>query len=134
MASQVHDVKQVDLLFDEIDVAERYEALIQRTREISKTVTKVSGWDPAQSKRVEGSIQFAAEAPFRLDTQFIGGIHVMGKAHPLILAADIVTNYLAYHLKQLPSDAPLNAPSSIAGWVLEDRVWGVLDDATDDLY
>ncbi len=134
MASQVYDVKQVDLLFDEIDVAERYEALIQRTREISKTVTKVSGWDPAQSKRVEGSIQLAAEAPFRLDTQFIGGIHVIGKAHPLILAADIVTNYLAYHLTHLPSDAPLNAPSSIAGWVLKDRVWGVSDDATDDLY
>lgn len=134
MASQVQEVKQVDLLFDEIDLAERYEALIQRTGEISKKVTKVSGWDPAQSKRVEGSIQFAAEAPFRLDTRFIGGIHVIGKAHPLILAADIVTNYLAYHLKQLPSNAPLNAPSSIAGWVLEDRVWGVSDNATDDLY
>jgi hypothetical protein len=134
MVSQIRNVKQVDLLFDEIDVAERYEALIQRTREISKTVTKVSGWDPAQSKRVKGSIQFAAEAPFRLDTRFIGNIHVLGKAHPLILAADIVTNYLVYHLKQLPSDAPLNAPSSIVGWVLEDRVWGVSDDATDDLY
>jgi hypothetical protein len=68
-------------------VAERYEAIIRRTREISKTVTKISGWDPAQSKRVVGSIQSAAEAPFRLNTQFIGGIHVLGQAHPLILAA-----------------------------------------------
>ena len=45
MAGQVHDVKQVDLLFDEIDVAERYEATIQRTREVSKNVTTVKGWD-----------------------------------------------------------------------------------------
>ncbi len=134
MVAQVHDVKQIDLLFDEIDIAERYEALIQRTREISKTVTKVSGWDPTQSKRVAATMQFAAEAPFRLDTKFIGGIHVVGKAHPLILAADMVTNYLAHHLKQLPTDAPLNAPSSIASWALRDRVWGVSENATDDLY
>jgi hypothetical protein len=96
MASQVHNVQQVDLLFDEIDVAERYEALIQRTREISKTVTKVSGWDPAQSKRVEGSIQFTAEAPFRLDTQYIGGIHVMGKAH----LANSCGGYTPLHWRQ----------------------------------
>jgi hypothetical protein len=35
MASQVHDVAQVELLFDETDMAERYEATIQRTREIN---------------------------------------------------------------------------------------------------
>jgi hypothetical protein len=134
MASQVHDVAQIDLLFDETDMAEHYEAIIQRTRAISKAVTKVSGWDPALSKRVQGTIELTATAPFRLDTKYIGGIHVIGKAHPLVLAADIVTNYLAHHLKQLPPNAPLNAPSSIAEWELEDRVWGVFDNATDDLY
>ncbi|MGO9047645.1 MAG: hypothetical protein ACLQFW_12275 [Xanthobacteraceae bacterium] len=134
MASQVHDVAQVDLLFDETDMAEHYEAIIQRTREISKAVTKVSGWDPALSKRVQGTVELTATAPFRLDTKYIGGIHVIGKAHPLVLAADIVTNYLAHHLKQLPPNAPLNAPSSIAEWELEDRVWSVFDNATDDLY
>jgi hypothetical protein len=134
MAGQVHQVKQVDLLFDEIDVAERYEATIQRTREVSKNITVVKGWDPTQSARVEGAIGFTVNAPFRVDTKFIGGVHVMGKAHPLILAVDIVTNHLAHHLGQLPADAPLSAPSSIAGWVLEDRVWGVMDQASEDLF
>lgn len=133
MAGQVHSVKQVDLLFDEIDVAKRYEALIQRTREVSKNITTVAGWDPTQSTRMEGSIGFEVYAPFRIDTKFVGGIHVMGKEHPLVLAADIVTNYLAHHLSTLPPDAPLNAPSSIAGWELAGRVWGVSENATDDL-
>jgi hypothetical protein len=134
MAGQVHDVKQVDLLFDEIDIAQRYEATIQRTREVSKNITTVKGWDPTQSARVEGAIGFKVDAPFRVDTKFIGGIHVVGKAHPLILAADIVTNHLAHHLRQLPADSPLNAPSSVEGWVLQDRVWGVMDKASEDLF
>lgn len=134
MASQAYKVQQVDLLFDETDVADRYESHIQRTREISKSTSKVPGWDPELSKRVEGIIHTTADAPFRLDTAFIGGIYVVGKAHPLVLAADIVANYLAYHLRNLPPDAPLNAPSSIAGWALGDRVWGVSDDAIEDLF
>jgi hypothetical protein len=134
MAGQVHQVKQVDLLFDEIDIAERYETMIQRTREISKNITTVKGWDPRQSARVEGTIGFQVTAPFRVDTKFVGGIHVLGKAHPLVLAADIVTNHLAHHLKKLPADAPLNAPSSVEGWILQDRVWGVMDDASEDLF
>lgn len=134
MASQVHDVKQVDLLFDEIDIAERYESIIQRTREVSKNTTFVKGWDPAQSTRVQGTINIEVNAPFRINTKFIGGIHVVGKEHPLILAADIVTNHLAHHLKKLQNNAPLNAPSSIDGWVLQDRVWGVMDDASEDLF
>jgi len=134
MAGQVHDVKQVDLLFDEIDVAERYEAIIQRTREVSTNIKTVKGWDPTQSKRVEATLSVTVNAPFRIDTKFIGGIHVMGKAHPLVLAADIVTNHLAHHLKKLPADAPLNAPSSVEGWVLRSRVWGVMDEASEDLF
>ncbi len=134
MAGQVYNVKQVDLLFDEIDVAERYEAVIQRTREVSTNITTVKGWDPAQTKRVEGKIAIKVDAAFRVDTKFIGGIHVIGKAHPLVLAADIVTNYLAHHLGKLPADAPLHAPSSVEGWVLEGRVWGVVDGASDDLF
>jgi hypothetical protein len=134
MLRQVHNVKQVDLLFDDTDLAERYEAVIQRTREIASTVTSVSGWDTVYAKRVEGRIANTAQAPFRLDTQYIGSVHVVGKDHPLVLAADIVANLLNYHLKQLPADAPLNAPSSVKDWVLEDRVWGVSEAATDDLY
>jgi hypothetical protein len=56
-----------------------------------------------------------------LDTQYIGNIEVYDKDHPLILAADLVANYLAYQLKHLPT----TAPSSIAGWELEQLVWGV---------
>jgi hypothetical protein len=79
-------------------------------------------------------VEFEVSAPFRIDTQYLGGIHVVGKEHPLVLAADIVANHLAYHLGQLPPDAPLNTPASIAGWRLEGLVWGVSDDAPDDLY
>ena len=129
-----HDVKQVDLLFDEIDVAERYENCIQRTRKVSSKTKTVKGWDLIDNKRVEKKIGVKIDAPFRIDTKFIGGIHVVGKVHPLILAADIVTNYLAYKLRSLPADAPLNAPSSIEGWVLRDRVWGVMDRASEDLF
>lgn len=135
MAEQVHVVQQVDLLFDEVDLqlAQRYEAVIQRTRQVSANIRTVKGWDPTQSKRLEGAIEFQVDAPFRIDTKFIGPIRVMGKDHPLILAADIVANHLAHHLRQLPPQAPLNAPSSIAGWAFEERVWGVQDDATDDV-
>ena len=92
------------------------------------------GSSSTQSKRVEGTIAFHASAPFRVDTKFIGGIHVVGKAHPLVLAADIVTNHLAHHLRQLPGDAPLNAPSSVKGWVLQNRVWGVMENASEDAF
>jgi hypothetical protein len=134
MAGQVHRVKQVDLLFDETDLAERYEGTIQRTREVSKNVKIVKGWDSLQSKRVQGSVAIQAKAPFRLDTHFIGGIHVVGKLHPLVLAADIVTNHLAHHLRQLPVDAALNAPSSVENWVLRERVWGVMESASEDIF
>lgn len=133
MASQVHNVKQVDLLFDEIDIAKRYETQIQRTREVSNSVTTVAGWDPVQGMPVEGAIEFQVDAPFRIDTKFVGKIQVMGKEHPLVLATDVVTNYLAHHLKKLPPDAPVNSPRSVTGWVLEEQVWGVSDNAMDDI-
>jgi hypothetical protein len=132
VSRQLRVIKQVDLLFDEIDLARRYEAKIQRTREVSRNVRTVKGWVAAQSKRVEGSLEFSVNAAFRIDTKFIGGIHVVGKDHPLVFAADIVANHLAHQLGKLPPDAPLNAPSSVAGWVLESRVWGVMVNATDD--
>lgn len=134
MGRQLHDVRQVDLFFDEVDVAQRYEAIIQRTREVSRNATVVKGWNPSRSERVEGTIDFTIDAPFRIDTRYVGGIHVVGKDHPLVFAADIVANHLHHHLRGLPADAPLNAPSSISGWALRDRVWGVMDDASSDLF
>lgn len=137
LATQAYDLDQIDLLFDETDaeVARRYETVIERTRNVSHSMKKVPGWDPDNEKRVEGTIEFKVEgAPFRVDTEFLGDLHVVGKAHPLVLAADIVTNSLHHHLRQLPPDAPLHAPSSIAGWRLAERVWGVSDNASDDLF
>lgn len=137
MTEQAHKAPEVNLLFDETDkeVAERYEAAMARTANISARIEHVAGWDPSTSKRVQGTIAMQVkDTPFRIDTQYLGGIYVIGKEHPLVLAADIVTNYLAHHLGQLGTDAPLNAPSSIAGWELAERVWGVSDDASDDLY
>jgi hypothetical protein len=137
IAQQAHLNPWIDLFFDETDkeVAERYEAAVARTASITSTVETVAGWDPATNKRVQGSVTMEVkDPPFRIDTQYLGGIYVIGKEHPLVLAADIVTNYLAHHLAQLGPDAPLNAPSSIEGWELAQRVWGVSDDASDDLY
>ena len=59
-------------------MAEHYEAIIQRTRAISKEITKVSDGS-ALSKRVQGTIELTATAPFRLDPNYIGGIHVIGR-------------------------------------------------------
>ena len=134
MASQVHNVEQVALFFDETDVAKRYEAIIQRTREISHNTKVVKGWHSTENRRVQGRIEARAHAHFRLDTKFIGGVHVVGKAHPLVLATDITTNFLAHHLGKLPPKEPLHAPSSIQGWALAERVWGVSEGASDDLF
>lgn len=135
LATQAYDVKQIDLLFDETDaaLAKRYDVVVERTRNVSHSSKTVRGWDPENKEPVEGTIEYSVEdAPFRVDTEYLGDLRVVGKSHPLVLAADIVTNYLHYHLKKLPPDAPLHAPSSIAGWRLAERVWGVDDDATDD--
>ena len=131
-AAQRH---RVDLLFDEIDerLAKLYRGAMDRTGNISKTKHVVKGWDCETTSRVQGEISFQANASFPLDTQHLGNLHVVGKSDPLILAADIVTNSLNDHLRRLPSDAFLNRPSSIDGWELEFMVYGVRDDAIEDL-
>lgn len=137
MPSEKVGLKQVDLLFDETDaeVAKRYESALKRTSSISMNVEKVPGWDPKSQSRVEGSIKFEVkDAPFPIDTAYLGGVHVVGKEHPLILAADIVANHLCHHLGKLGPNSPLNTPASISGWRLEERVWGVSDNASEDLY
>ena len=126
---------RVDLFFDEIDegLAKLYRKAMDRTGNISKTKHVVKGWDPETKSQVQGEISFQAHASFPLDTQHLGDLHVVGKADPLILAADIVTNSLNDHLRRLPSDAFLNRPSSIAGWELESSVYGVRDNAIEDI-
>lgn len=125
----------VDLMFDELDakVAQRYDDAVNRTRNIGRSTRRVKGWNPATKSRVEGQISFRADAPFPLNTRFLGHLCVAGKQDPLILATDIVANSLYDHLVALPDEAYLNRPQSIAGWELEDRVYGAREDAIEDI-
>ena len=127
--------RRVDMLFDEIDdtVAQGYRTVVDKTRNIGKSRHVVRGWNPETRSQVRREISFETHAPFSLNTRFLGELHVVGKAAPLMLAADIVANSLYYHLQGLASDAFLNRPSSIDGWDLEDRVYGARDDAIEDI-
>lgn len=127
--------RRVDMLFDEIDntVAQGYRTVVDRTRNIGKSRHVVKGWDPETKSQVRGEISFEAHVPFPLNTRFLGELHVVGKADPLMLAVDIVANSLYDHLQGLASDAFLNRPSSINGWDLEDWVYGVMDNAIEDI-
>lgn len=73
------------------------------------------------------------KAPFPLDVEHVAKPEVIGKDDPCIFLADILTNYLHHHLSQLPQDTPLNAPNSIDGWLLQERVWGVMDGCIRDI-
>ncbi|MFA7240579.1 MAG: hypothetical protein WC091_10730 [Sulfuricellaceae bacterium] len=127
----------VDLYFDEIDIELRrhYEQTIDGLRNIATSSHIVKGWDPDTRQEVSGTISFSVRTPpFEMDVKRIGRVIVAGKSDPLVLATDAVSNALHYHLlKCLPTNAKLNAPSSIEAWVLGDRVWGVRDDAFEDI-
>lgn len=129
-------VTEVNLLFDETNeaVAKRYEAMIDQTKAISHSNKNVHGWDRNAQKKVTGTVKFTIDADFRLDTRYLGGVHIAGKHHPLVLATDIAANHLHHHLSQLASDAPLNAPKSVAGWRLGELVTGTREHATEDLF
>lgn len=127
--------RRVDLLFDKIDgkTIRDYRAVVDRTRNIGRSRHIVRGWDPETKSQVRGEISFEAHAPFPLNTRFLGELHVMGKTDPLMLAVDIIANSLYNHLLRLPPGAFLNHPSSIDGWELKDRVYGVIDNAIEDI-
>ena len=137
--------KRMIMLFDEIDnkVVQKYRKLVADTSNISNSINVVKGWNIETKSQVQGEISTKIDAPFPVDTRHLGELHVVGKNDPLILAADIVTNSLHYHLSNLSYDAflnhpslnypPLNRPSSIKGWDLEKRVYGVRDDAIEDI-
>ena len=122
-------------MFDELDakVAQRYDDAVNRTRNIGRSTRRVKGWNLQTESRVEGQISFRADAPFPLNTRFLGQLRVAGKRDPLSLATDIVANSLYDHLAGLPADAFLNRPRTIAGWELEDRVYGAREDAIEDI-
>ena len=127
--------RRVDLLFDKIDntVAKGYRATINKTRNIEKSSHNVKGWNLETKSQVQGKISFEAHTSLPLNTRFLGKLCVVGKMDPLMLAADIVANSLYDHLLGLSSNASLNHPSSIDGWCLKDRVYGVRDDAIEDI-
>ena len=127
--------RRVDLLFDKIDgkAIRDYRAVVDRTRNIGRSRHVVRGWNPETKSQVRGEIFFEAHAPFPLNTRFLGELHVMDKTDPLMLAVDIIANSLYNHLLSLPSDAFLNHPSSIDGWEHKDRVYGVMDNAIEDI-
>ena len=125
----------VDLMFDELDakVAQRYDNAVDRTRNIGRSTRRVKGWNPQTNARVEGEISVRTDAPFPLHTRYLGQLRVAGKLDPLMLATDTVANSLYDHLVSLPAEAYLNRPRRIAGWELEDRVYGARDDAIEDI-
>jgi hypothetical protein len=118
--------RRVDIMFDQIDapIAARYAEALKTTRNVSSTNKTVHGWDPAKKARVSGDIVMHAEAPFPLDSRFLGEISVVGKLDPLVFAVDVVANSLWRHLGTLPESADLNGPMSVADWSLGDLVWG----------
>lgn len=125
----------IDLWFDEIDkeLADIYRETMRSTESISHTSDIGRGWDPETKSKVEGLVETMTFATGRLDTKFLGDIHIAGKQDPLVLLADFVANALHYHLINLLPNAYLNRPLSIQGWVLEECVCGVRDDAFEDL-
>jgi len=127
----------IDLLFDKTDesVAKRYKNIVESTRHISASTSTVSGWDTIEKRKLSRNISFSVDSPsIRVDTKYLRDIKIVGKNHPLVLAADLVANHLNHHLGQLNQNAPLNAPSSIEDWVLAERVWGVMVNASEDVF
>lgn len=129
-------MQSIELATDTMDsaIAELLRTEIEDTRNLSKETEYVGkGWDPALKEPVEGRFTIEILSAMELDVKNIGDLVVIGKEEPLIFAIDVVTNALHDHLSALSSDAPLNAPSSIAGWRLGQRVYGVRENAFEDL-
>jgi len=134
MALQEYEDVQVTFKFDDIDMIDKYEKLINSTSSLTSSTTQVSGYNTVTKQRVSGHVQFNAYSnSFRLNTQYIGDMHVTGKEHPLVLAIDIVTNHLWYHLKNLPEHSPLDAPESTESWILQEHVWGAQNGSLTDI-
>jgi hypothetical protein len=108
---------------------------VDQTRSISLSQKIVKAYDLNKRKPVQGSITMSVKnPPFELDVRRVGSLKVVGKDDPLTFAIDVIVNALNDHLSALNANEPLNAPSSIAGWALEDRVRGVADGMAEDLY
>ena len=122
----------IDLCFDETDHLDLYRKQADRVSTIGQPKRRtVKGWDEDKKAPVSADWTFhfqATNVDFRLEAAHIGDLSIIGKSDPFILVADMVANHLWRHLTKLPPEAQLNAPSSVAGWCLEDRVWATMDD------
>jgi hypothetical protein len=128
-------LKLIDLVTDEMDspIAKKLNVRIDEMRSISYQQTTVKAFDLTAHKSIERKITFGVRnPPFPLDVAHLGQLIVVGKDDPLVFAADVVANALNNHLSDLKPEAPLNAPSSIEGWILSDRVWGARDGAIEE--
>jgi hypothetical protein len=127
----------IDLATDQIDIpiSLALKESVDQTRSISLSQKIVKAYDLNKRKPVQGSITMSVKnPPFELDVRRVGSLKVVGKDDPLTFAIDVIVNALNDHLSALNANEPLNAPSSIAGWALEDRVRGVADGMAEDLY
>ncbi len=127
--------RQVDILFDNIDrpIADVYREVIESSRNVEKSSQVVPGWNLETNSRVQGEISIEVHTSIPLNTQFLGELRVGGEEDPLLLAADIVANSLYGHLQDLSPSATLNSPTSISGWNLKCRVYGVRENAIEDI-
>ena len=130
-----YQLHKVDLLFDNLDgkLARLYRDTIERTRKVGNSTHILKSRHPDPALRTEFKLSFESDSPIPLSTRFLGQLRIAGKSDPLVLAADSLANALYDHLTSLPSDAHLNRPSSIEGWDLAHRVYGVRDDAIEDI-
>jgi hypothetical protein len=129
-------LNQIDLMTDDMDlpILAGLTESANRTRSISSSQKVIKAFDLNDRRQVEGTISFTVpNPPFELDTKHLGALGILGKVDPLVFATDTVVNALNDHLSSLAPDQRLNAPSSIAGWALQDRVYGVMDDALEDI-
>ncbi len=128
----------VDLVFDAMD-GKLERTLNEAKAELEQQAhssTVVKGFNKVTAEHVDSTIESTVKfvnIDIPVSIERIGSVRVAGKANPLVFLADIVANALAYHLGQLPADSPLNAPASIADWVLEKHVYGVREGASEDL-
>jgi len=126
----------IELMTDDMDlpVLAGLRESADRTRSISSSQRVIKAFDLNARKQVQGKIAFTvSNPPFELDAKHLGALDILGKVDPLVFATDTVVNALKDHLSSLVAHQLLNAPSSIAGWVLRDRVWGVMDGSLDDI-
>lgn len=127
---------QIDVATDDMDlpIAIGLNESMDQTRSISFAQTTVKAFNLNTRKPVTGTITVSVpNSPFELDVKHVGDLVVVGKDDPLVFATDVVVNALNDHLVSLVDAAPLNAPSSVKNWTLEDRVWGTRDDAIEDI-